>query len=191
MKKLLNPFEKYQENQLFIVGIVSLLLTSCLAFVFKFSFDGLIDLHSSKNIIWFQPFIDQLVNVTLLSLTLFIFGKKINIKTRFIDVLNAVLIARIPFVILLFSNINNTSDRVTDQLLKNIQNPDLIILDTFSLTFLLFFSIISILVLIWFFILLWNGFKVATYAKSNQTILGFILVFITTYIISKSIVYLY
>jgi hypothetical protein len=115
-------------------------------------------------------------------------GKLINSKTRFVDVLNASLIARIPFYILPFFNFNNVmydvSNRTYDIMVAGsfnaISTPDIILL--------MLFSFVAIFTLIWFSVLLWNGFKVATNAKGIKNIILFIFTILVVEIVSKYII---
>ncbi|MFY7811748.1 MAG: hypothetical protein ACOVQ2_08455, partial [Flavobacterium sp.] len=98
-----NPFEKFQEKELLKFGILGFILSSFLAYLFHFRFDGLIDVHVVEKTTWYQPFVDQIIHIILLCFFLFVSGKIINPKTRLIDIFNTVIIARIPFTLILFS----------------------------------------------------------------------------------------
>lgn len=191
MNNLFNPFEKYQERNLLFFGIINFVITSILAIKLNIRFDGIIDIHIIEKVLWYQPIVDQLINIFLLTTTLFILSKIYNNKTRIVDVLNSVLVARIPFLISIFMISNKTMNSISEKLLKNINNPEKIQLNNLDLTILLVISTMLILILVWFFILLWNGFKVATFAKGNKIAIGFITVFIVTFIISNLINYQY
>lgn len=191
MNNLFNPFEKYQERNLLFFGIINFVITSILAIKLNIRFDGIIDIHIIEKVLWYQPIVDQLINIFLLTTTLFILGKIYNNKTRIVDVLNSVLVARIPFLISIFMISNKTLDSISEKILKNINNPEKIQLNNLDLTILLVISTMLILILVWFLILLWNGFKVATFAKGNKIAIGFITVFIVTLIISNLINYQY
>lgn len=166
---LLNPFEKISETKLFIFGIIATLLGSYLGYAFNGRYDGVIDLHFIDSVTLLQPFFDNLVNIASLFITLFIIGRFINKKTRVIDILNPILIARIPFYFLTFSNIGNFISDITKSLLAmvDVQNKTTSLnLETSHILFLGFFTIITIAFLVWFVILLYNGFKIATNCKT-------------------------
>lgn len=192
MKKLLfNPFEKYAESKLLAFGLMATLLGSYLGFVFKARFDGVIDMHLPEKIILIQPFIDNLINALCLFAVLFILGKSINKKTRIIDILNPVLIARIPFYLLTFANIGDYMYRVTENLLASIDlksPPTQFNIEPLDMAFLVIFSIISIAFLVWFVILLFNGFKVATNSKGVRHNILFAGAIIIAEILSKFII---
>lgn len=188
MKQLYNPFELYSERQLLIFGLVMTLIGSFLGYSFNGRFDGIIDFHLLESVTFFEVVLDNFFNTVLLTTLLFITGKLINSKTRFVDVLNASLLARIPFYILPFFNFNNVmydvSNRTYDIMVAGsfnaISTPDIILL--------MLFSFVAICTLIWFSLLLWNGFKVATNAKGIKNIILFIFTILAAEVVSKYII---
>ncbi|HQV36543.1 MAG TPA: hypothetical protein PLC36_09530 [Flavobacterium sp.] len=188
MKQLYNPFELYSERQLLIFGLVLTLIGSFLGYLFNGRFDGIIDFHLLESVIFLEVVLDNFFNAVLLTMLLFINGKIINSKTRFVDVLNASLLARIPFYILPFFNFNNVmydvSNRTYDIMVAGsfnaISTPDIILL--------MLFSFVAICTLIWFSLLLWNGFKVATNAKGIKNIILFIFTILVAEVVSKYII---
>ena len=188
MKQLYNPFELYSERQLLIFGLVMTLIGSFLGYSFNGRFDGIIDFHLLESVTFFEVVLDNFFNAILLTMLLFINGKLINSKTRFVDVLNASLLARIPFYILPFFNFNNVmydvSNRTYDIMVAGsfnaISTPDIILL--------MLFSFVAICTLIWFSVLLWNGFKVATNAKGIKNIILFIFTILVVEVVSKYII---
>ena len=188
MKQLYNPFELYSERQLLIFGLVMTLIGSFLGYLFNGRFDGIIDFHLLESVTFFEVVLDNFFNTVLLTTLLFITGKLINSKTRFVDVLNASLLARIPFYILPFFNFNNVmydvSNRTYDIMVAGsfnaISTPDIILL--------MLFSFVAICTLIWFSVLLWNGFKVATNAKGIKNIILFIFTILVAEVVSKYLI---
>lgn len=188
MKQLYNPFELYSERQLLIFGLVMTLIGSFLGYLFNGRFDGIVDFHLLESVTFLEVVLDNFFNVVLLTMLLFITGKLINSKTRFVDVLNASILARIPFYILPFFNFNNVmydvSNRTYDIMVAGsfnaISTPDIILL--------MLFSFVAICSLIWFSVLLWNGFKVATNAKGIKNIILFIFTILAAEVVSKYII---
>lgn len=114
-------------------------------------------------------------------------GKLINSKTRIIDIVNPILICRVPFYLLTFSNFRNYISDISASLLENFNPkamPSEMNLSPISMIVLGFFAIISILCLIWFVILLYNGFKIATNSKTGMHKLYFALAILVAEIIS-------
>lgn len=192
MKKLLiNPFEKISETKLLLFGIAITLIGSYLGFIFNGRFDGVIDLHFSEQVTFLQPFIDNVVNVFSLSISLFFFGRIINKKTRFIDILIPSLVARLPFYFLPFTNVNNFMVTFSNEIIGNLdlKNPINFHIETLDLIAILLFALVSIGFLVWFVVLLFNGFKIATNCKTpNQTLL-FVFGIILAELLSKTLMY--
>ena len=188
MKQLYNPFELYSERQLLIFGLVMTLIGSFLGYSFNGRFDGIIDFHLLESVIFFEVVLDNFFNAVLLTMLLFINGKLINSKTRFVDVLNASLLARIPFYILPFFNFNNVMYDVSNRTYSIIVAGSFNAISTPDMILLMLFSFVAICTLIWFSVLLWNGFKVATNARGIKNILLFIFTILVAEVVSKYLI---
>ena len=188
MKKLYNPFEIFSEKQLLIFGIIVLILGSYIGYLFKGRFDGVVDLHFMKNVTLQEVFVDNLINTLLLSVFLFLLGLFINSKTRLIDILNTSLIARIPFYVLPFFNSNNKMIQTTERLMEMTSSNTMESLPAVDVFFIVVFGILALITLIWFSILLWNGFKVATNAKGTKAVVLFITAVLLAEIVSKYLI---
>lgn len=178
-----NIFEKYPTQKLLWLGILGSIVGSLLAFLFNGRFDGVLDLHFVDAILWFEPFIDNLIDILILSLFLFGLGRILNKTTRFIDMLIAVMIGRFALYLLLFTNINNYISGITDAMLDEFPNvnlsPELIILSLFGL--------LSLLLILVFMFLIFLGFRVAVNSKKPIHILYFLLTVFLAEIVSKLI----
>lgn len=189
MKKLLlNPFEKYTEWQLLVFGIILTITGSFLAFYCNARFDGAIDLHFGEGVTLWEPFIDNAINIVCLFIFLFILGLVINTKTRIIDIVTTILIARVPFYLLSLVNCTNIMVRIQ----SNIDPANLynITFSTSELIVLIIFSLVSILFLVWFVVLLYNGFKTATNIKQTSHKVMFAVAILLAEILSKIILYI-
>lgn len=187
---LFNPFEKYTESKLLIFGLVITLVGSYLGYLFQGRFDGVIDLHfvPSTNIL--EPFIDNLINIFSLFIFLFILGKYINPKTRIIDILTTVMVARVPFYLLTFSNYQNFTSDITEKLIASIdfQNPQSgLNLTAFEMVLFVITTVAALSCLVWFVVLLFNGFKIATNSRGIKNNLLFAGAIILAEIVSKII----
>lgn len=184
LKLLLNPFEKFSEKKLVLFGTLMLVVGSYIGFLCNAYFDSILHISFSKGVTFANIILQNLIITLLLSLLLFGIGKIINKKTRFIDVLNISLIARIPFYFSTLININNKSSELTDKLLINLS----VNLTTFDYLFLFLTAVFGLICIIWFAFLLWNGFKIATNAKTNKPVILLIVTllianFLSTYLI--------
>ena len=186
---LFKPFEKYSEKTLLLVGILFTLLGSFFAYVFNIRFDGVIDVHIVTNSLPYQALLDNLVNIFCLVLFLYISSKYINKKTRLIDIVNAALVARAPFYLMPFFNINGVIQKASDDVIQ-FANPELISqISSSNLCILIVFGIIAILFLVWYISLLFNGIKVASNAKGKTPIILFIISLLLAEILSKFLIF--
>lgn len=187
---IFNPFERYTENKLLFFGVLFTLIGSYLGYVFEARFDGVLDLHFPGVPTHIKPVIDNLINIVSLFLVLFFLGKYINPKTRIIDILTSVLISRFPFYLLTFINYQNFSADLGERILasidtKNLQNG--VNIAPIDMVVMILIAGITMLFLVWFVILLFNGFKIATNSRGTKNNLLFAGAIILAEIISKII----
>lgn len=176
IKTLLNPFEKYSEKQLLIFGILFLLIGSFLGYQFNALFDSILHISFPDNISFINHLLQNIALTLILTVFLFALGNYFNSKTRFIDILNSSLIARVPFYLTTLVNINDASSTISNKLLESLNDLKNITISTQDYFVLFLTSILSLVGIIWLSILLWNGFKTATNAKTTKQIVLFILV---------------
>lgn len=192
-KTLFNPFEQFSERPLILFGIAATFLLSMTGAYFNARFDGVIDLHFSMPTFFINTLTDNMVNIVVLSLTLFTLGKFRNNKTRFIDVFSASLIARIPYYFVPFFNwdniILNESEKLLQQL-STIQPDKVPEFESVNMLILVLFTAVSLCFLVWFIYLLYQGYKVATNAKGAVEVVLFGVTVIIAEVFSKIIFYL-
>jgi hypothetical protein len=185
IKILLNPFEKFSEKQLFVFGILFLIIGSFLGYQFNALFDSILHLSFPDNISFINHLLQNIILTLILSLFLYAFGIYFNSKTRYIDILNVSLIARIPFYLTTLANINDASSTISNKLLESLNDLKSTSISTQDYSFLIATSILSLVCIIWLAVLLWNGFKTATNAKTTKQIVLFILVILVANFISS------
>ncbi|MBC7642357.1 MAG: hypothetical protein H7174_08475 [Flavobacterium sp.] len=188
IKILFNPFAKFSDKFLIIFGIISTLLGLSLSWFFNAQFDGVLDLHFNGSINIYESLVLILIDIIILVVLLFALAKFINNKSRIMDVIIAILIARTPIYLLALMNINNKMFEIgaiiNAKILKGEMNNV-----PFSLqTILIITSLISLLAIIWFSVLLFNGFKIATNLKERKHIVFFVITLLLAEIISKIVI---
>ena len=188
-KILFNPFEKFTEVQLFVLGALFTIGGSLLGYLFNSRYDGVLDQHITPVITLAQPFIDNAINTAALFVLLCIVGFIINKKTRLIDILNTALIARSPFYLLSFGNIGGFMNELESKI--NPNNPLDIKFTPTDIAVLGVFSIFAIAFLIWFVVLLYNGFKTATNLKLTPHKIAFAFAIILAEALSKIVIGLF
>lgn len=174
LKILLNPFEKYSEKHLLFFGLLCLFIGSYLGYLLNVHFDRILHLSYVENTFLMKPLLQNILITFLLTIALYALGKYCNKKTRLIDILTTSLIARVPFYFLTLFNIKNRNKIIIDKLIKNIEHIQDVTFSTSETIFLFVSTIVGIVILIWFAILIWNGFKTATNAKTTKEIILFI-----------------
>src|SRR5690606_4436468 len=190
-KILLNPFEKHSEKTLLLFGIIMTFLGSFIAYLTKSRFDGVIDMHVVDQITFLEPFVDNLLNTLSLFLLFYLLGKRINNKTRWVDILSVSIISRIPFYVLPFFNIDGLLAKITEKILNGIDLQNLSqppVIEFSDLIILLVFAMVTVLCLAWFIALLWNGFRVATNTKGTKNIVLFIVFLLLSEALSKILI---
>lgn len=196
MKEILfKPFEKYSEYKLLLVGILFSIMGLFIGDYFDASFDGVLDVHFGGFISLKYSTIYFFINMVSAMLTLFIASKLINKKTRIVDVLVTVLVARIPLYILPFFNIGNRLSYIGELLKSNMTRigKNSLYLDISTNDMILFIatSIVSLVMVIWYVALLFNGYRTASNAKGTKSIVFFILAILIAEIGSKLLIGLY
>ncbi|PIY10444.1 MAG: hypothetical protein COZ18_06005 [Flexibacter sp. CG_4_10_14_3_um_filter_32_15] len=179
---LFNPFEKYSETILLVFGIAFTVLGTLLGFYFDARFDGVLDMHFVRNATLKEVALDNLIAIFCLFIFLFGAAKFINSKTRFIDILNTILISRIAIYLLALSP--KPSDELTKKLLQN----DFSQIDNFDISLLMIGAFMALLSLVWYITLLFNGFKTASNAKKSLPIILFAVSIILAEILSKILI---
>ncbi|PCI33260.1 MAG: hypothetical protein COB60_08205 [Flavobacteriaceae bacterium] len=190
---LLKPFEKYQETQLLAIGSLATIIGGSIAYILGGRFDGVLDFHLDSNISIPQAILDSSINIVCLVLLLFIAAKYLNVKTRLIDIITTVIIARIPLYFVPLLTIGGKLKAATTEIValitpENIQNIQGNI-PTESLVIVMIFAIVSLLFLIWSIALMYNGYKTATNAKGKKAIVLFCIALLGAEILSKILIF--
>ena len=181
---LFKPIAKFQENRLLIFGIIIAALSVFVAVQTGTRFDGAIDAHTGNDVSIVIAVKDFVIAIVTMVAFLFIAAKLINSKTRFIDILNTVLIARMTIlfaaIISALPYLKNISEQIVaaegDQMevARLAMNPLFIGL-----------SILLVLLLVWHIALLWNGFKISSNAKGGKAVALFVVAIICAEVTSK------
>ena len=189
MKELLiNPFRNYSEKKLLLSGIIGTLLLVLLCFVFNTLIIGNLKIIFLDKILLKNAIITNAIIIIITTSGCYILGKIKNKKTRVIDILNAVLISRIPFCIFPLLNVNNQFYEISERIKKSliIAQPEKII--SADVTVVLFLCIPTIFGLVWSFRLLYNGFKIATNTTGQKSLLHFIITILIIEILTRTII---
>lgn len=188
---LINPFERWSEGRLLLLGSLGLVLGSAMGFWFHVRWDGVIDMHAVSHLLWWQPWVDNLINVAALSTTLYLSGLWINRKTRFIDMLGAVLVARLVMYLLALANSTSFLSRVGQQVMESMANGQSPSLSGFPLAGIVALAAFVVGIMVWHFALLYQGFRVASNARGSRAVAAFIASIVVAEILSKLVLMLW
>lgn len=181
MKTLLfNPFKKYSEQQLLVFGLVTALISIFLSGITNTYFFGLFKIHHALELSIITAILEYITIALCYVIVLYSLGRYINPKVRIIDIINVVLIAKIPLAFLTFLNINDWAYRQTENLMQSFSDPYNLQLTTELSIFLAVTSVLAISALVWLVILLYNGFKTASNFKDTKHIFFLIISVIAT-----------
>jgi len=187
-KLFFNPFSKFSEKALLISGILFLVVGSFIGYYFGVTYDGIFDVHIS-TVTLIESLTENVINVVILSLLLFIAGIIINSKTRIIDVLNVALISRFPIYLAgLFAN-NQRISEISEQLMDSVHQETPASVSSSDMMILMLFSAVLILLLAYQLMLMVFGFKTAVNARKWQHWLLFAFALIAAEVISKAIIH--
>lgn len=195
MKTLTNPFEIYRERNLLIIGVVFAILTGLVSSYTSHLLFGSLKVISNQKQLWYEAILN--IAITLLSNTiiLYVFARLRYVKTRFVDVLNVVLVSHLVLYLMLCLTVlplvQNAVTAVELEILDNgFAAPEL---SKVHMITLVGFGLVVISLLFYFFYLLVVGMKIAMNSKRKldvfllillvfvwNTILQFLNPFLTT-----------
>lgn len=187
-KLFFNPFSKFSEKALLITGILFLVVGSFIGYYFGVTYDGIFDVHIS-TVTLIESLTENVINVVILSLLLFIAGIMINSKTRIIDVLNVALISRFPIYLAGLLANNQRISEISEQLMDSVHQETPASVSSSDMMILMLFSAVLILLLAYQLMLMVFGFKTAVNARKWQHWLLFAFALIAAEMISKAIIH--
>ena len=183
---LFKPIAKFQESTLLIFGILVAAISLFVAVQTGIRFDGAIDAHVGNDISIVTALKDLVIAIATMVLFLFIAAKIVNSKTRFIDILNTVLVARITILFLAMISalpyLKNIGTKILAAQGNSIEVTKIALNPLF-----LFVSLLLVVLLVWYIALLWNGFKISSNAKGGKSVVLFIIAIVSAEVTSKII----
>lgn len=183
-KTIFNPFEKYDEKTLFIVGMAFLILLIPICYWTNAYFISIYRISYLKTSNFYDIVIPTVISFVSPIIILYLLGIILYRKTRIIDIINTVLISQIPLILLLLTEKTHYIKTVGDRVRVYQNNPSGIFpfLDFIMMLLVIFITLGS---LIYSSVLIYNGFKTATNIKKWQHITLFCIVIFLTVIICQ------
>lgn len=180
-----NPFVKYSEKSIFIFSGLFSILGIVVAYYTNVRFDGLLDVHQFEKVPLLLVTQENGINIAVMTVLLFVFGKIINNKTRFIDILNSVLVFRIPFYVISVLIKIPFMENFGKNVAKNSNHIENLKVEPIELAAVLSIAM-SFLVLLGYAIwLLFIGFKTATNCKKTSHYVVFGILIILAEVLTK------
>jgi hypothetical protein len=172
---IFNPFSKFSEKQLFVVGFGFFCVTSYVCFFTQTRMNSIFHFAPQENVSLSSAVLFSTISIVSAILFLFLMALLFYKKTRLIDIINTVLLSQAPnFLILLCIKYSGM-----DALAKNIEATSgaasSATVSAMSLIPLVIFILLILILIIYGFVLLYNGFKTATNLKKWQHIALFIV----------------
>ena len=164
---LFNPFLFVGGERILLIGLIIAAVHIPIGYFLNVRFDGAIDMHLvPTDVGLLTPVIDVLIAWLSMAGCMFAAAKIFQSPMRLIDIAGAVLVARIPLLLSIGPVLLLEPDFQSIEELLNLQGSEL-----YQLAAL---SVISLLFLIWFFVLLFNAFKINSNLKGARLWIGFI-----------------
>jgi len=164
---LFNPFLFVGGERILLIGLIIAAVHIPIGYFLNVRFDGAIDMHLvPTDVGLLTPVIDVLIAWLSMAGCMFAAAKIFQSPMRLIDIAGAVLVARIPLLLSIGPVLLLEPDFQSIEELLNLQGSEL-----YQLAAL---SVISLLFLIWFFVLLFNAFKINSNLKGARLWVGFI-----------------
>ena len=187
-KKFINPFIYIGSYHALLYGLAFILIISWIASLTSLHFNGVIDIHFGGEAPIWLFFVENLLNVLIISVLFYISGLIWSIsRIRFIDVIGTQFFARIPMIIPALISLSHNPEKVLKYFLSTLLERQIeISVSAIDLTVFTIFAFLILFSVIWMITLMYNAFIVSLNMKGGFSIFVFILVLI----ISESIIQL-
>ena len=168
-----NPFSKFNEKQLLLFGLIITGIGTLAGYYSNVSFNGVLDMHLINQTSLKRVLIENSINISTISITLFILGKILNAKTRTIDILSTGLWYRLPIYLVSLMSVFFLPKNLAESVSKNAGSPEKIFDQPLEILSLATFALGSLVFIAYSIVLLTNGFKTATNTKKWQHFVAF------------------
>ena len=170
IKSLTNPFEIYNEKKLLTIGIFFLIIAALISSQFDLLLYGSLKILNNYKQLYFAAIFNICITVFSNVAVFFLFGRIRYSKTRFIDVLNVMLVAHIPMYFVLFLTglpiIEDAQTFIELEILGSDNLQSIVLPKEYALILGLY-AILALSLLVYFFYLIIVGMKIAINSKSN------------------------
>lgn len=185
---LFNPFSKISPKPMMMIGIILTVIGAFISYFNKTIFDGIFDAHNYQLITYSQAITANIINIIVPCVFLFILARSIYPKAQMLDILNTSFYYRIPiYIIALMMNISNIKN-LEYKIQNNLNDLSNLNFTTSELLSLTVFASLSLVLLVYSFVIMLNGFRHASKPSKWQHYFGFVLILIVSEFISKFLI---
>ena len=171
-KWLINPFERIAGWQALGIGVCVMALTAVFGKINNIAFDGVLDVHAGPHG-FTAAFAMQAVNLIVLFLIMWPAGVCFSkSKIRAVDVAGTIALSRTPMLLL-----------TTLCFLPIVPSG----LSDITITRIVVFSIISIILIIWMIALMYQGYSLSCGIKGSRSVISFIGALLIAELVSKCV----
>lgn len=178
---LINPFEKIAGGKALVIGLLFYVLIGFTGALSGVYFDGVFDAHISTSGDFRVQFLCLGLSLLSIVLVFLLAGIIFSKNFRFIDILGTLTLSKAPMLILALAAFIISSDTIAE----SQTNPFIVLTNPSTLVFL----IISLPVMIWNIVLMYNAFKISCNIKNPDNIIIFIVGIILAEALSKILIY--
>lgn len=170
-----NPFSKFSEKQLFVFGFLFFILEVLVCFYTSTRMDSIFHFSPQENLTLVSAFFFVTISTVSAILFLFLLALAINKKTRFIDVVNTVLLSQAPNFLVLLNIKYSGLETLANNLKTTDGLPPSLHLNTIALIPFVVGICLLLVLIVYGFVLIYNGFKTATNLKKGLHIALFVI----------------
>jgi hypothetical protein len=176
----MNPYTRIAGWQAFGLGLVFVVLMGLIGSNSGVVFDGVFDMHLIENTL-LQAFTLLAIDLVSLVLVMWVTGLIVSKNFRFIDILGTMTLAKAPFLLMAVLGYFVTAPNMTEIM----KDPYVI----FQSTSFLLMMVLSLPVMVWSIVLMFNALKISCDLKGNSLTVAFIIALFVSEIIAKILIH--
>jgi len=181
LRLLINPYTHITGFRALGLGMVFLFLMGFVGAYSRTAFDGVLDMHLSNDLSISKSFYYLTIDMLCLVFLMWIAGQFVTTNFRFVNLVGTITLAKAPYLILALAGYLVKSVNLSELQ----RNPGAI----FHSSSLVFFTLLSLPVIIWSIALMYNALKSSCNVKGNKLIIALVLALISAEIVSKILIY--
>jgi hypothetical protein len=186
MNKLFNPFKYIAGWESLFLGLAILLTTAVVGYFSQIHFPDLISVKTIHGLPFWVIAVQSVSNWFILSLLLYLAALILSPSSvRIIDVFGTQAMARFPYLLAAFTGFSGSIEKFGQYMLWSaLHTGDPVQISTGEMTAAIILILASLLLTIWMITLMFNAFSVSTNLKGAKLIVPFIVLVITSIIVT-------